>query len=222
MSPRFLLGICLAEIILVSMIVNAKAAKSSEQDILAEFNSEKNGDIVLEQITIGKPIDNRNQVKKEELEEIHEVAFIGLDDIALTADEQELMQQICRETGVDYAFALAMMESESHFIWQVGDMHLKNHAIGYFQISQINEERMKKEYSLDIYYPYENIEAGIRMIAELESKYDTRTQVIMAYKAGESGAKKLIEQGIILSCVNEIIDRTHDFEAELKSIKGDY
>lgn len=213
MSLKVLLPMCLAEIVLVSMIIGSR--KSNEQEILAKVETQKCEREAMPVSVIGRPIDERsNEVK-------YGSEFVGMDDIPLTADEQELMQQICKETGVDYAFALAMMESESHFIWQVGDLHLKNHAIGYFQISQINEERMEKDYGLDIYDPFENIEAGVRMIAELEAKYDTKTQVIMAYKAGEAGAKKLIEQGVILECVEAIKNRTYDFEAELKTIKGE-
>ena len=49
-------------------------------------------------------------------------------------------------------------------------------------------------------------------VKELAEKYDTLTQVIMAYKCGESRAMELLNQGIVLSSVEDITNRTIELE----------
>lgn len=157
------------------------------------------------------PITVKAVEAKEEPTVIEEPEYKLL-DIRLTEDEQIFMQTMCESAGVDYEFALALMKSESDFKWLVGDKNLKHPAIGYFQISTINEERMDSQYSLDIYDRLDNIEAGIRIIAELQETFkdgykgyfDTETCIVMCYKCGIGRGKELMSDGIVLGIVDTI------------------
>jgi len=165
-----------------------------------------------------KPMTKAEAIQ-EVIEEPVAVVEMKFNDIPLTENEQRVVREIARYTGIDYRFAYALIDSESEFIWQEGDHHLVHPAIGYFQISTVNQERLKKDYGLDIYDPYDNLEAGMRIIQELSEKYkdgygayDTETAVIMCYKCGESRGKELMDEGFILEVVQTIKDKKADFD----------
>lgn len=129
-----------------------------------------------------------------EAEEIQEDVLKAYDDIPLSEEEQIHMQEVCRENNISYEFALALMESESHFDPEaVGD---RGESIGYFQINSVNWPRMESEYGLDVSDPTDNITAGIKIMQELFEKYGDPFQVIMCYKCGESRGTELYDQGI--------------------------
>lgn len=132
------------------------------------------------------------------------------DDIPLTEDEQVALWDKCHELNVNYWFILALLESESNYDADAtGD---SGKSVGYMQINKANWERMKTTYGLDVHEPKENLLCGATIFWELANKYDTITQVVMSYKCGETRAKELLEQGIILSCVETITNRAMELE----------
>lgn len=134
-------------------------------------------------------------------------------DIPLDRETQLFMQQICRTYEVSYAFALAILESESTFdSAAVGD---SGKSIGYMQINKPNWNK----YGLDAHYDFDNLEIGIRMLSELNEKYGDLDEVIMGYKAGESKMCELVAEGRRLSACDEIPERTLYFQELIESGK---
>jgi len=123
-------------------------------------------------------------------------------NVPLTPELQIHAQQICDQYHVGYAFFLAMCESESSFNPEaLGDSGASQ---GLMQINRCNWER----YDLDASMVFDNVEIGIRMMAELIEKYQEFDAVVMAYKGGESFADEWIAQGKRLDCCDKLVERT--------------
>lgn len=131
------------------------------------------------------------------------------EDIPLTEEEQIALYSKCKSLHLNYWLMIALLESESSY---QADAVSDTGAIGYMQIAPCNWERMKDEYGLDATDSKQNLLCGAVMIKELIDKYGTLTQVIMAYKCGETRAQELIEQGVILDCVEEIAIRAMELD----------
>lgn len=131
------------------------------------------------------------------------------EDIPLTEEEQIALYSKCKSLHLNYWLMIALLESESSY---QADAVSDTGAIGYMQIAPCNWERMKDEYGLDATDSKQNLLCGAVMIKELIDKYGTLTQVIMAYKCGEARAQELIEQGVILNCVEEIAIRAMELD----------
>jgi len=132
--------------------------------------------------------------KDEKPAAVQEHEYIAIEEIPLDADLQEYMQGLCEENHLSFAFALMVMESESQYDPEaVGD---EGRSIGYFQINQINWERMAEQYGYDVHKPRDNIASGIAILTELFEKYEDPYMVLLSYKCGESRGKDLFDQGI--------------------------
>ena len=122
-------------------------------------------------------------------------------NVPLSAELQIHAQQVCDRYDVGYAFFLAMCESESSFKPEaLGDSGASR---GLMQINKCNWEK----YGLDASMVYDNIEIGIRMMAELIEKYEAFDHIVMAYKGGESFADEWIAQERRLDCCDTLADR---------------
>lgn len=137
------------------------------------------------------------------------------DTISLDWIYQEYLECECKLYGLNFWMMLALMESESSFRKDAVSSDGMN--IGFFQINQINWNRMSTQYGLDVKDPYDNIDCGVLIFKELKEKYpDDVAFQIMAYKAGEAGAARLREQGVTLDCVYTILDRAIEMYQEAK------
>lgn len=120
--------------------------------------------------------------------------FEPLSEFPLDPEMQIYMYEICEENNLSFAFAAMVMESETHFNpVAVGD---GGESVGYFQINEVNWERMATEYGLDVHDPKDNIACGVVMLRELFEKYEDSYLVLLAYKCGESRGLDLYEQGV--------------------------
>lgn len=120
--------------------------------------------------------------------------FEPLSELPLDPEMQIYMYEICEENNLSFAFAAMVMESETHFNpVAVGD---GGESVGYFQINEVNWERMATEYGLDVHDPKDNIACGVVMLRELFEKYEDPYLVLLAYKCGESRGLDLYEQGV--------------------------
>lgn len=146
-------------------------------------------------------------IVKEVIEEVEpEIKGFDIYDIDLEGKYQIKAQELCKEYEVSFPFFLAMCESESTFNDDAeGD---KGRSIGLMQINIVNWDK----YGLDARIPYDNLEIGIRMIAELIEKYGDMDMVVMAYKGGEGAANKWRQEGVRLSICDTIIERTQYFQ----------
>lgn len=120
--------------------------------------------------------------------------FEPLSELPLAPDMQLYLYELCEEYNLSFAFAAMVMESETNFDpAAVGD---GGESVGYFQINQVNWERMATEYGLDVHDPEDNIKCGVVMLTELFEKYEDPYMVLLAYKCGERRGRELYEQEI--------------------------
>lgn len=120
--------------------------------------------------------------------------FEPLSELPLDPEIQIYMYEVCEEYNLSFAFAAMVMESETHFNpAAVGD---GGESVGYFQINEVNWERMATEYGLDVHDPKDNIKCGVVMLTELFEKYQDPYLVLLAYKCGESRGLDLYGQGV--------------------------
>lgn len=160
------------------------------------------------------------QIKSEEECEIDQFVYYTVPrEYAMNGGEfseelQEFTQDLCKERNLSYPLVLALIERETGY---------KNvdpngcGSTGYMQIIQKwHEDRMEKFGVTDLLDPKGNIIVGIDYLSELFEKYNEVNLVLMAYNMGESGAKKVWEDGIYSSdYADYIIQREAEISAEI-------
>lgn len=120
--------------------------------------------------------------------------YSHIEEIPLSFELQETMQQACEKYGVPYALALAVAESESSF-----DLEADSGTCwGVMQIHPINYPRLRENGIEPTEYEG-NITAGVFLLGELLEKYTDTHKALMAYNCGESGAKRLWNEGYMTS-----------------------
>lgn len=140
-----------------------------------------------------------------------DVDFVPL-PVPMTDTDQEIVFGICQEHGVAFPLVMAIIEHESHFDRtarsQSGDS-------GYMQINDCNAERLSGLGFSDLYDLEQNVGAGVYILKELFSKYEgDATFVLMAYNAGEKGARDMRESGIYeTEYTVEILERAEAFSS---------
>lgn len=141
--------------------------------------------------------------------------FIVNSCVPLDAEYQIYAQMLCEEYHVNYYFFLAMCESESSFNPEaVGD---SGKSQGLMQINKCNWEK----YGLDASMVFDNLEIGIRMLAELADKYNGNFDaVVMAYKGGEAFADEWIAAGKRLDACDDILERTLYYSKLITGVAG--
>lgn len=116
------------------------------------------------------------------------------ENVPLPFELQETMQQACEKYGVPYALALAVAESESSF-----DLEADSGTCwGVMQIHPINYPRLRENGIEPTEYEG-NITAGVFLLSELLEKYTDTHKALMAYNCGETGAKRLWNEGYMTS-----------------------
>lgn len=96
---------------------------------------------------------------------------------------------VCRDMGMDYPTAVAMIEQESGYQYdEIG----KASDSGYFQVvPKYHKERMKRLNATDMLNPYQNSLVAIDYMVELLDKYDgNMKKALTAYNYGPDGAYK--------------------------------
>lgn len=124
---------------------------------------------------------------------------------------------LCRQYGVKYELAIAMIEHESGYKFDAaGD---NGNSVGYMQIyEKWHKDRMERLGVNDLKNPYQNILVGIDCFAELLEKYETIEKALAAYNYGEKGAREYLwSKGIYVYDYNrEIMNRMKEIEEELQ------
>lgn len=133
---------------------------------------------------------NEEPTTETEEPEAESAGYLHSEEIPLSFELQEVMQQACEEYGVPYSLALAIAERESTFN-VAADNGL---CYGIMQINGINYERLRG-LGIEPTEPEGNIVAGVFMIGELLDKYGDTNKALMAYNCGEGGASRLWKQG---------------------------
>jgi len=117
-------------------------------------------------------------------------------DVPLTEDLQDVIIDISEERAVDPALVLAVIEKESGYDPAAAGDNGKSQ--GLMQIwRSAHVKRMEKLGAVNLYDPYDNIIVGIDILAEKLAKYEDVEKALIAYNAGDAGARKLyFEKGI--------------------------
>ncbi len=110
-------------------------------------------------------------------------------DVPLTEDLQDIIIDISEKRGVDPALVLAVIEKESGYNPDAsGD---NGRSQGLMQIwRSFHEKRMEKLGAANLYDPKDNVLVGIDILAEKLEKYEDAEKALIAYNAGDAGAKK--------------------------------
>lgn len=110
-------------------------------------------------------------------------------DCPLPRDLQDHIAALCEEYHIDPAIIVAMCKKESTYNARaVGD---GGNSLGLMQIQpRWHKERMKRLGCTNLKDAYQNVTVGIDFMAELLEKYEDVEKALMAYNAGESGARK--------------------------------
>lgn len=122
-----------------------------------------------------------------------ELGFIPL-EIEMDEELQEFIYCLSYGYNIDYAFVMGLIEAESTY--QV-DVISSTNDYGLMQINTINHEWLTEKIGVtDFLDPYQNIRSGIYILRNLFEKYEDPEKVLMAYNMGETGAKRLWDNGI--------------------------
>lgn len=110
-------------------------------------------------------------------------------DVPLTEDLQDIIIDTASRRGVDPALVLAVIEKESGYNPDAaGD---NGRSQGLMQIwRSFHEKRMEKLGAVNLYDPRDNVIVGIDILAEKLDKYEDKEKALIAYNAGDAGAKK--------------------------------
>lgn len=121
--------------------------------------------IPIDELREKEPEVNWDEIEIEEIEipEEEEKQYKASDNIALKPELQIFTHEKCDEYGVSYPLILALMESESTFLEDVGNERIlggkegEARYYGYMQLSSGNIYKAKTEYDLDAHTPEGNI-----------------------------------------------------------------
>lgn len=110
-------------------------------------------------------------------------------DVPLTEELQDIIIDAAESCGVDPVLVLAVIEKESGYNPDASGDNGKSQ--GLMQIwRSAHKKRMKKLGAVNLYDPRDNVLVGIDILAEKLEKYEDAEKALIAYNAGDAGAKK--------------------------------
>lgn len=122
-----------------------------------------------------------------------ELGFIPL-EVGIDEDLQEFIYCLSYGYNIDFPFVMGLIQTESTFN---SDIVSSTNDYGLMQINTVNHEWLQEKLGIkDFLDPYQNTRSGIYILRNLFEKYEDPAKVLMAYNLGETGAKKLWNQGI--------------------------
>jgi len=108
---------------------------------------------------------------------------------------------VCQKYNVDYDLVLAIIDCES-----AGNVRVLNHNkngtndSGLMQINSLNHEWLSRVLGVtDFCNPFQNIQCGVYMIADLMDRHSDLHKILMCYNMGEKRTKQLNRRGIYSS-----------------------
>jgi soluble lytic murein transglycosylase-like protein len=142
-----------------------------------------------------------------------------IEEIPLAKSIQKHLYDTCKEYGVDYIEALAVMTVENAKYDPDLKYKNKNGSVDYglFQINNTNRQWLREELGItNLLDPYQNIKAGVFIISELGSRFNGHKKYI-AYNMGESGMKKYISRGANTTRYSRKVMETYE---KLRNVSG--
>lgn len=126
-------------------------------------------------------------------------------DVPVDEDLQEYIWSLCCLYDIDehYELIFAVMQKESSFN---PDAISSTNDYGLMQINISNHSSLSQRLGItDFLDPYQNVHAGIYMLANALHKYGSVSDALMAYNMGGNGASKLWAQGIHSTSYSETV-----------------
>lgn len=118
-------------------------------------------------------------------------------DVPMSDELQGYLYGACKETGVPFEFALALIGNESSYRPEVISA---TNDYGLMQINACNHGWLEEELGVeDFLDPEDNISAGLYILSGYFEKYEDPHMVLMAYNMGEYGAQQQWEKGVYQS-----------------------
>lgn len=107
-----------------------------------------------------------------------------IEDIPLTYEEQDWLQDACKESDIPYALALGLIERESTFRNILGD---DGSSAGYMQVQKKwHWDRMERLGVTDLSDPQGNFRVGCDFLSELYGRYEDWNIALTAYNMGHN------------------------------------
>lgn len=130
--------------------------------------------------------------------------------IPLSHNLQDYTRRLCVEYNVPFELAIAVMDHESSFR---ADAVSKTNDYGIMQINKVNHSRLIKTLGIsDFLSPYDNIHAGVYMLAEVLKAADGDINFAMImYNCGIGGARAKKAKGITSTHYSESICKLYDY-----------
>ena len=134
-------------------------------------------------------------------------------NIPLSEELQDYIRFECEYVGIDPSLVFALIEVESNFDSQAIS---ETNDYGLMQINKSNFDWISEEYGTeDFLDPYENIHAGVNVLAECLAKGDSIQMGLMVYNLGYDGAKELWRQEIYSTSYSRaIVNLMSEYEVE--------
>lgn len=147
--------------------------------------------------------ENRSEEPTEALETIQ------LFDIPLEDDLQTYIFEQAEERDVDPAIVIAIIKRESNFdILAVGD---EGNSLGLMQIQpRWSIDRMKELECDNLLDPYQNVEVGIDILADLMEEEEPLEWVLMAYNGGNAYADRFAREGRVSEYAKDVIKMSEE------------
>ncbi len=115
-------------------------------------------------------------------------------DVPLSNDLQDLIFTECKSKKVPVDLVVALIDVESDFNPKLVS---ETNDYGLMQINICHKDFLQKTLQItDLLDEKQNIKAGVYMLSGIVNKYRDVNQALMVYNCGESGAKKLWNNGI--------------------------
>lgn len=203
--------ICVAVLILIALIsiiaANVEYVNVQQQPIKARIYVNFAESFKTEELC-----EVEVKVEEAETETQTQSQYIDCD---MPKEHQDYLKSLCEEYDIAYSLAMALIKKESSFH---SDSVSESQDYGYMQINICNHASLKEILGLnDMLDPYQNLKAGMYLLAELFEKYDSPSMVLMAYNLGENAAKKKWNSGIYETEYSRaILEYQAEIEKELK------
>lgn len=138
-------------------------------------------------------------------------------EIELDEDVQEFIYNLSYAYNIDYSFVMGLIQAESNF---KSNVISSTNDYGLMQINIKNHEWLTQKFGFTDYLdPYQNTTAGIYILSKLFEKYKDPAKVLMAYNLGETGAKRLLENGVYeTNYTNKVIQNITTINEELERV----
>lgn len=137
-------------------------------------------------------------------------------EIPLEADVYEHLVEQCEKREIPVELVLAVIETESTFDAEC--VNASETCYGLMQIHKVNFDWLEEDFDRDMDFldPFDNIDAGVYVLAGYYHKYsDDVHRALAAYNGGESYARRLWRNGYESTAYSRlVVERMTKYEQD--------